>query len=112
MDRAKKVPTMANAGTYGAVLHYLKAIEEAETAEAKAVVQKMKEIPINDLFTKGGRVREDGRVIRNMYLFQVKTPEESQYAYDYYKLLKTVAGDEAFRPIEQGGCRMIAEKSG
>jgi len=112
MDRAKKVPTMANAGTYGAVLHYLKAIEEAGTDEAKAVVQKMKEIPINDFFTKGGRVREDGRVIRNMYLFQVKTPEESKYAYDYYKLLKTVAGDEAFRPIEQGGCRMIAEERG
>src|SRR6516162_3402576 len=112
MDRAKKVPTMANAGTYGAVLHYLKAIEEAGTDEAKAVVQKMKEIPINDFFTKGGRVREDGRVIRKMYLFQVKTPEESKYAYDYYKLLKTVAGDEAFRPIEQGGCRMIAEERG
>ena len=112
MDRAKKVPTMANAGTYGAVLHYLKAIEEAGTDEAKAVVQKMKEIPVNDFFTKGGRVREDGRVIRNMYLFQVKSPKESKYAYDYYKLLKTVAGDEAFRPIEQGGCRMIAEERG
>ena len=112
MDRAKKVPTMANAGTYGAVLHYLKAIKEAGTDEAKAVVRKMKEIPINDFFTKDGRVREDGRVIRNMYLFQVKSPEESKYAYDYYKLLKTVPGDEAFRPMAQGGCPMVAEKSG
>jgi branched-chain amino acid transport system substrate-binding protein len=57
------------------VLHYLKAVEKAGTKEAKAVVQKMKEIPINDFFTKGGRVREDGRVTRNMYLFQVKSPE-------------------------------------
>ena len=103
---------MANAGTYGAVLHYLKAIKEARTDEAKAVVRKMKEIPINDFFTKDGRVREDGRVIRDMYLFQVKSPEESKYAYDYYKLLKTVPGDEAFRPMAQGGCPMVAEKSG
>jgi len=112
IDRVKKVPTMANAGTYGAVLHYLKAIKEAETDEAKTVVRKMKEIPINDFFTKDGRVREDGRVIRNMYLFQVKSPEESKYAYDYYKLLKTVPGDQAFRPMAQGGCPMVAEKSG
>ena len=112
IDRVKKVPTMANAGTYGAVLHYLKAIKEAETDEAKTVVRKMKEIPINDFFTKDGRVREDGRVIRNMYLFQVKSPEESKYAYDYYKLLKAVPGDQAFRPMAQGGCPMVAEKSG
>ena len=112
IDRVKKVATMANAGTYGAVLHYLKAIKEAETDEAKAVVRKMKEIPINDFFTKDGRVREDGRVIRNMYLFQVKSPKESKYAYDYYKLLKTVPGDQAFRPMAQGGCPMVAEKSG
>src|SRR5215470_14504544 len=111
MDRAKKVPTMVNAGTYGAVLHYLKAIKEAETDEAKAVVRKIKEIPVNDFFTKDGRVREDGRVIRNMYLFQVKSPEESKYAYDYYKLLNTVPGDQAFRPMAQGGCPIVAEKS-
>jgi branched-chain amino acid transport system substrate-binding protein len=110
MERAKKVPTMANAGTYGAVLHYLKAIKESGTDEAQAVVRKMKEIPVNDFFTKDGRVREDGRVIRNMYLFQVKSPEESKYPYDYYKLLKTIAGDEAFRAMAEGGCSMIAKK--
>jgi branched-chain amino acid transport system substrate-binding protein len=111
MERAKKVPTMANAGAYGATLHYLKAMKAAGTDEAKAVVAKMKEIPINDFFTKDGRVREDGRVIRNMYLFQVKSPEESKYAYDYYKLLKTVPGEQAFRPLSEGNCPMIDKKS-
>jgi branched-chain amino acid transport system substrate-binding protein len=111
MERSKKIPTMANAGAYGATLHYLKAIKEAGTDEAQAVVRKMKEIPVNDFFTKSGSVREDGRVIRSMYLFQVKSPEESKYAYDYYKLLNTVTGEQAFRPLAEGGCPMIAKKS-
>ena len=111
MERSKKIPTMANAGAYGATLHYLKAIKEAGTDEAQAVVRKMKEIPVNDFFTKGGSVREDGRVIRSMYLFQVKSPEELKYPYDYYKLLNTVPGEQAFRPLAEGGCPMIAKKS-
>jgi branched-chain amino acid transport system substrate-binding protein len=111
MERSKKIPTMANAGAYGATLHYLKAIKEAGTDEAQAVVRKMKELPVNDFFTKGGSVREDGRVIRSMYLFQVKSPEESKYPYDYYKLLNTVPGEQAFRPLAEGGCPMVAKKS-
>src|SRR6266403_3123775 len=111
MERSKKIPTMAHAGAYGATLHYLKAIKEAGTDEAQAVVRKMKEIPVNDFFTKGGSVREDGRVIRNMYLFQVKPPEDSMYPYDYYKLLNTVPGEQAFRPLSEGGCPMVAKKS-
>jgi branched-chain amino acid transport system substrate-binding protein len=111
MERSKKIPTMANAGAYGATLHYLKAIKEAGTDEAQAVVRKMKELPVNDFFTKGGSVREDGRVIRSMYLFQVKSPEESKYPYDYYKLLNTVPGGQAFRPLAEGGCPMVAKKS-
>ena len=77
----------------------------------QAVVRKMKEIPVNDFFTKNGSVREDGRVIRNMYLFQVKSPEESKYTYDYYKLLNTVPGEQAFRPLAEGGCPMVAKKT-
>ena len=111
MERSKKIPTMANAGAYGATLHYLKAIKEAGTDEAQAVVRKMKEIPVNDFFTKGGSVREDGRVIRSMYLFQVKSPEELKYPYDYYKLLNTVPGEQAFRPLAEGGCPLVAKKS-
>lgn len=102
--RVNKVPTMANAGVYGAVLHYLKAIEAAKTDEAKAVVSRMKALPINDFFTKDGSVREDGRVMRNLYLFQVKQPSESKYTYDYYKLLDTIPPEKAFRPLSEGNC--------
>ena len=106
--RANKVPTMAQAGTYGAVLHYLRAIQAAGTDDGPTVVAKMKEMPINDFFTKNGSVRADGRVIRNMYLFQVKTPEESKGRFDYYKLLDTVPGEQAFRPMGEGGCPLTA----
>jgi branched-chain amino acid transport system substrate-binding protein len=105
--RVNKVPTMANAGVYGAVLHYLKAIEAAKTDEAKAVVSKMKALPINDFFTKQGSVREDGRVMRNLYLFQVKKPSESRYKYDYYKLIDTIPPEKAFRPLSEGNCPLI-----
>jgi branched-chain amino acid transport system substrate-binding protein len=108
--RLNKVPTMAQAGTYGAVLHYLKAIQAAGTDDGPTVVQKMKELPINDFFTKNGRIRQDGRVIRNMYLFQVKSPAESKYRFDYYKLLDTVPGDHAFRPMNEGGCPLVTGK--
>ena len=100
---------MANAGVYGAVLHYLKAIDASGTNEAQAVVRKMKEIPINDFFTKNGVVRADGRVIRNIYLLQVKTPAESKSKYDFYNLLATIPGDQAFRPLAEGGCPMIKQ---
>ncbi len=110
IERTNKVPTMANAGDYGAVLHYLKAVKSAGTDDGLTVVKKMKELPIEDFFTKGGKVREDGRVIRDMYLFQVKTPAESKYKYDYYKLVDTIPGEQAFRPLSEGGCPMIAVK--
>ena len=105
--RVNKVPTMANAGVYGAVLHYLKAIEAAKTDQATVVVSTMKKIPVNDFFTKNGSVREDGRVMRNLYLFQVKTPGESKYKYDYYKLLDTIPAVKAFRPLSEGNCPLV-----
>ncbi len=106
LARVNKVPTMANAGVYGAVLHYLKAANVAKTDNATKVVQAMKDLPINDFFTKGASVREDGRVMRNIYLFQVKAPAESRYRFDYYKLLATVPAEQAFRPLAEGGCPM------
>ena len=105
--RVNKVPTMANAGVYGAVRHYLKAIEAAKTDDATVVVSTMKKIPVNDFFTKNGSVREDGRVMRNLYLFQVKTPGESKYKYDYYKLLDTIPAEKAFRPLSEGNCPLV-----
>ena len=106
--RTHAEPTMAQAGVYGAITHYLQAIKDAGTDDGPTVVRKMKETPINDFFTQNGRIREDGRVIRDMYLFQVKTPAESKGPWDYYKLLGTVPGDQAFRPLEQGGCPLVA----
>ncbi len=100
-------PTMIQAGTYGATLHYLKAVKAAGTDEAKAVMAKMREIPINDFMTRNGRIREDGRVIRDMYLMQVKTPEESKSDWDLAKIVATIPGDQAFRPLSEGGCPLV-----
>ena len=112
-DRFTKVigrpPSFIQAGTYGAVLHYLKAVQAAGTDEAKAVMAKMKELPINDFMTKNGQVREDGRVIRDMYLMQAKTPEESKGDWDLVKMVATVPGNEAFRPLSEGGCPLVGK---
>ena len=102
--RYAKVPTMIHAGTYGAVTHYLKAIAAAGTDEAKAVSAKMKAMPVNDFMTKKGVIRADGRLVREMYLFQVKAPSESRGGFDYYKLVSTIPGEQAFRPLGEGGC--------
>ncbi|MBK8176883.1 MAG: ABC transporter substrate-binding protein [Rhodospirillales bacterium] len=104
-----RMPTMVQAGVYSAVAHYLKAIAAAGTDEAKAVMAKMREIPVNDFFAKNGRVRADGRMVHDMYLVQVKTPAESKYPWDYYKILRVVPGDEAYRPMDQGNCPLVAK---
>jgi len=101
-----KPPSMIHAGTYGATLHYLKAVAAAGTTEAGAVVAKMKEIPVDDFYTKGS-VREDGRVMRPYYLLQVKTPAESKYPLDYMKLLATVPAEEAARPLGESACPTV-----
>src|SRR5260221_4261929 len=103
-------PSFIQAGTYGAVLHYLKAVKAAGTDEAKAVLAEMRKLPINDFMTKDGTVREDGRVIRDMYLMQVKTPEESKGQWDLAKIIATVPGNEAFRPLADGGCPLVGKK--
>jgi len=100
-------PTMIQAGTYGATLHYLKAVRAAGTDEAKAVMARMKELPINDFMTRNGRIREDGRVIRDMYLMQAKTPEESKSEWDLAKIVATIPGEQAFRPLHEGGCPLV-----
>ena len=102
-------PTMIQAGTYGARLHYLKAVKAAGTDEAKAVMAKMKEMPINDFMTRNGRIRVDGRVIRDMYLMQAKTLEESKGEWDLAKIVATIPGDQAFRPLNEGGCPLVTK---
>jgi branched-chain amino acid transport system substrate-binding protein len=102
-------PTMIQAGTYGATLHYLRAVKAAGTDEAKAVMAKMKEMPINDFMTRNGRIRVDGRVIRDMYLMQAKTAEESKGEWDLAKIVATIPGDQAFRPLNEGGCPLVTK---
>lgn len=104
-----KMPTMVQAGVYSVVMHYLQAIKAAGTDEAKAVVAKMREMPVNDFFAHNGHVRADGRMVHDMYLVQVKTPAESRYPWDYYKILRVVPGDEAYRPLDQGNCPLVAK---
>jgi branched-chain amino acid transport system substrate-binding protein len=105
--KTQKVPTMIHAGTYGAVMHYLKAVQSAGTLDRPSVAATMRAMPVNDFMTKNGRIRDDGRLVRDMYLFRVKAPEQSKYKFDYYELLATIPGEEAFRPMEQGGCPFL-----
>jgi branched-chain amino acid transport system substrate-binding protein len=101
-----KPPSMIHAGTYGAVLHYLKAVAAAGTTDATKVVETMKALPVEDFYTKA-RIREDGRVMREFYLMQVKTPAESAGPFDYTKLLARIAPEDAARPLAEGNCPML-----
>jgi len=105
-DRRKVMPTMTHAGVYSSVLHYLRAVRAAGTDEAKAVASKMRELRVNDFFAKGGEVRADGQLIHDMYLVEVKAPEESRRPWDYYKILSIISGDQAFRPLGEGKCHL------
>ncbi|HPA90375.1 MAG TPA: ABC transporter substrate-binding protein [Quisquiliibacterium sp.] len=105
-----KYPTMVHAGVYGAVLHYLKAVEALKSDDGTKVVAKMKEMPTDDPLFGKGMIRADGRKIHPAYLFEVKKPSESKGPYDYYKLRATVPADQAFRPIDQGDCPLVAKK--
>ena len=102
------MPTMVQAGVYSAVMHYLKAVHELKSdADGAAVVKKMKSMPTDDKLFGKGSIREDGRKIHDMYLFEVKKPEESKGAWDYYKIRATIPAAEAFRPIDQGECPLV-----
>jgi len=96
-DKMNRQPSMVQAGVYGAVTHYLNAIKATGSDEGVAVVKKMKETPVNDFMTKNGKIREDGRLVRDMYLFEVKKPDESKGPWDYYKQVGTIPGEEAFK---------------
>ena len=106
-EKMKKMPNMVQAGTYSSVMHYLKAVQAAGTDETGAVMAKMKATPVNDFFAKNGKIREDGRMIKDMYLFEVKKPSESKYPWDYYKLKATIPGDQAFLPIAKSSCPLV-----
>jgi branched-chain amino acid transport system substrate-binding protein len=106
-DRHKIMPTMSHGGVYSSVLHYLRAVRAAGTDDAKAVAGKMRELRVDDFFAKGGEIRADGRLIHDMYLVEVKAPEESRRPWDYYKVLSIIPGDHAFRPLREGRCHLV-----
>ncbi|MEY2594137.1 MAG: hypothetical protein RI972_1826 [Pseudomonadota bacterium] len=100
-------PNSNHASVYSATMHYLKAVQAAGTDDTAAVMKKMQETPINDMFAKGGKLREDGRMVHDMYLFQVKAPSASKGAWDYYDLKGTVKGEEAFQSMAAGRCAAV-----
>src|SRR6185312_7565617 len=107
-EMGNKVPTMVHAGVYSGVLHYLKAVSALkQSADGKAVVEKMKSMPTDDVLFGKGSIRVDGRKIHPAYLFEVKKPAESKSAFDIYKLRATIPADEAFRPLKDGGCSLV-----
>ena len=101
------MPTMAHAGVYASVLHYLKAVEAAKTDDGTKVIAKMKELPTDDPAFGKGSIRADGRKIHPVYLFEVKKPAESKGPWDYYKVRATTPADQAFRPMADGGCPLV-----
>lgn len=105
-----RMPTMMQAGAYSATLHYLKTMAEmGPSRDGVAIVAKMKAMPTDDALFGKGRIREDGRKIHYMYLFEVKQPKESKGPWDYYKLLATIPAEEAFRPMKDGGCPLVKQ---
>jgi branched-chain amino acid transport system substrate-binding protein len=106
-EKHKKMPTMVQAGVYSAVTHYLNAVKAAGTKDSDAVMKQMRDTPVNDFFAKNGRIGPDGLHRHDMYLVQVKTPEESKQPWDYYKVLKTIPAAEAFPTVEQQKCPLV-----
>jgi branched-chain amino acid transport system substrate-binding protein len=103
-DRMKRQPTMVQAGVYGSIMHYLAAIKATGTTDGPTVARQMKATPVNDFMTKNGHIREDGTLVRDMYLFEVKSPSESRGPWDYYKQITVIPGEEAFKLLGPNEC--------
>ncbi len=106
-ERMQRMPNMIQAGVYSSVMHYLKAVEAAGSDEGKVVAAKMKELPIKDMFARNGKVREDGRLVHDMYLARVKTPAQSKKPWDYYEIVRTIPGDQAYLPLDRSPCPLV-----
>ncbi len=106
-ERTKRMPTSAQAGVYSDTTAYLNAVKNAGTTDSAAVMKVLKSTPIDDFFARNGRIREDGRMVHDMYLFEVKKPSESKGRWDDYKLLRTIPGDEAFQPLADSRCPLV-----
>ncbi|SEJ05480.1 branched-chain amino acid transport system substrate-binding protein [Pseudomonas linyingensis] len=109
-ERVGSMPTMAQAGVYSATMHYLNAVKATGSDDTTTVRAKMAATPINDMFAKGGQIREDGRMVHDMYLVQVKTPAESKGEWDLYKIVSTIPGEQAFRPLAESQCKLVKDQ--
>jgi branched-chain amino acid transport system substrate-binding protein len=107
MAKHGSMPTMAQAGLYSTVTHYLKAVQAVASDESEAVMSKMRATPVNDFFVKNGKIREDGSMVHDMYLVEVKTPAESKGKWDYYKIRETIPADQAFQPLSTSRCPLV-----
>jgi branched-chain amino acid transport system substrate-binding protein len=110
-DRRGVMPTMAHAGVYSAALHYLRAVQAANSDDGEKVAAKMRELPVEDFFAKKGEVQANGRMVHDVYLVQVKRPEESLYPWDYYRILRTIPGNIAFQPVAETGCPLAKSET-
>jgi len=107
-ERVHRMPTFVQAGVYGSIAHYLKAVKSSGTKDPDTVMAKMRDMPIDDFMTRNGKLRIDGRVVRDMYLFEVKRPSESQGEWDLLRLVEAIPGEQVYRPLDQGGCPLAA----
>ena len=105
--KMKKEPTMNQAAYYSATITYLNAVKAANSTDSVKVMAELKKMKINDMFAKGGYIRQDGVMIHDMYVMQVKTPQESKYPWDYYKVVKKMSGEEAFGPLSDSTCPLV-----
>ena len=106
---ANKMPTALQAGQYSAVLNYLRAVEKSGTDNVDTVMKTLRSMPIHDAFARNARLREDGKLIHDTYVVEVKAPKDSQAAWDYYKIVKTVPGDQAFMPLAESQCKLVKQ---
>jgi branched-chain amino acid transport system substrate-binding protein len=106
-EKLGKMPSSGQAGNYSSVMHYLKAVKAVNSDDVHNVMAQMKKTQVNDFFAKNGRIRDDGRMVHDMYLFQVKKPEESTGPWDYYRLIATIPSEEAFQPLSASRCPLV-----
>lgn len=107
--RVGSKPTMVHAGIYSATTHYLNAVKQTGSDDTATVRAQMAKTPVNDMFAKDGRIREDGRMVHDMYLVKVKTPSDSKGEWDLYQMVRTIPGNEAFRPLAESQCKLVAK---
>jgi branched-chain amino acid transport system substrate-binding protein len=107
-ERAGAMPSDLQAGVYSSLTHYFKAVRELGSDEGRAVVKKMRELPIRDPIVRNARLREDGRMVHDIFLMRVKAPAEIREPWDYLEVVKSIPGDRAFRPLEEGGCPLVS----